>query len=148
MSTLKNLIAGLGGAIALNLLHESLKHKKGTPRIDKVGEEALQKTLEPLGAGIENDTNRYVATLAADVVSNALYYAAIGVGSPDGKWNRAVSLGLTAGIGAVNFPEPMGLDDAPVASSTRKQVLTVGYYLFGALATAGLLTILESRNDS
>jgi hypothetical protein len=48
MTTARNLIAGLGGAIALNILHESLKRKSpDAPRIDKLGEEAVQKGSKP-----------------------------------------------------------------------------------------------------
>lgn len=70
------MLAGLGGAIALNIIHESLK-KKGSdmPRVDLVGEEALQKSLNYLGMSIDDDATLYNATLAGDVVSNTLYYS-------------------------------------------------------------------------
>lgn len=144
MAAIKNIVAGLGGAIALNLLHEAFKHKKGTPRIDLLGEEALQKTLEPIGQEIQNEDTLYAATLGADIVSNTMYYATIGAGGTANIWPRALALGLTAGIGAVKLPEPMGLDDAPVAASTQKQALTVGYYVFGALVTAALLKAMKA----
>lgn len=145
MGTMKNLVAGLGGAIALNLLHESLKHKKGTPRIDLVGEEALQKTLEPFGAAIKDEDNLYAATLGADIISNAMYYSTIGAGGTANIWSRALALGLTAGVGAVKLPEQVGLDDEPVAGSTKKQAMTIAYYVAGALVTAGLLKLMKAR---
>lgn len=145
MGKMKALLAGLGGAIALNLLHESLKHKSATPNIDELGEEALEKTLHYFGTGIDDDATRYAATLGADVVSNALYYSAIGAAGTNNVWSRALSLGITAGIGAVTLPEPLGLDDRPVAQTTGKQVLTVGYYVFGAMVTAGLLKLLKHK---
>lgn len=137
--------AGLGGAIALNLLHEALKHKKGTPRIDLVGEEAIQKTLKPIDAEIENEDNLYAATLGADLVSNAMYYSSIGIGGSKNLWTRAITIGLTAGVGAVTLPEPMGLDEEPVAGTTQKKAMTVGYYLFGALVTAALLKAMKVK---
>jgi len=145
MAAIKNIIAGLGGAIALNLLHEALKHKKGTPRIDLVGEEALQKGLEPLGQEIKDEDNLYLATLGADIVSNTMYYATIGAGGAANLWPRALAMGFTAGIGAVTLPEPMGLDDDPVAGSMQKQAMTVGYYMFGALVTAALLKAMKVK---
>ena len=49
MSQFKNLLAGLTGAIALNILHETVrKTSANAPRIDLLGEEALQKTLNHL----------------------------------------------------------------------------------------------------
>ena len=143
MSKMKTIVAGLGGAIALNLLHESLKHKHATPNIDK-GEEALQKTLNAFGTEISGKDNLYAATLGADIISNAMYYSAIGAPGTKNVWTRAITLGLTAGIGAVTLPEPLGLDEKPVAATTEKQALTVGYYVFGALVTAALLKVMKA----
>jgi hypothetical protein len=145
MSTLKNLLAGLGGAVALNILHESLKRAGDMPRIDLVGEEALQKGLRHFGTEIKDDDALYGATLGADLVSNALYYSAIGAGSRKHIWGRAVVLGLSAGIGAVALPEHMGLNAKPVAHNKKVKALTIGYYLAGALVTAALAKKLEKN---
>lgn len=143
----KNFLAGLGGAIVLNLLHESLKKKKmDTPRIDLVGEEALQKTLGYFGTKIENKDTLYKATLASDLISNATYYSMIG-NSTENVWGKAVSLGLVAGIGAVMVPKEIGLDEEPVAKNNQVKAMTVGYYLVGALATAVILTVLKSKKQ-
>ena len=110
MSTLKNLLAGLGGAIALNILHESLKKKgRDMPRIDILGEEVLEKSLGYAGTSIDNENQLYAATLGADLISNALYFSLIGAGNPNHIWPKAVSLGLAAGTGAITLAEPMGL---------------------------------------
>jgi len=141
----KNFLAGLGGAIVLNLLHESLKKKAiDTPRIDLFGEEALQKTLGFFGTKIENKDTLYKATLAGDLISNATYYSMIG-NSTENVWGKAISLGLVAGIGAIVVPKEIGLDEKPVAKNTQVKALTVGYYLVGALATAAILTALKSK---
>jgi len=143
----KNFLAGLGGAIVLNLLHESLKKKAfDTPRIDLVGEEALQKTLGFFGTKIENKDTLYKATLAGDLISNATYYSMIG-NSTENIWGKAISLGLVAGIGAVVVPKEIGLDEKPVAKNNQVKALTVGYYLVGALATAAILTVLKSKKQ-
>jgi len=144
MSAIKNILAGLGGAIALNILHESLK-KKGSnmPRIDKLGEEALQKGLALAGKRISGEDNLYNATLGADLMSNALYYSAVGIGSRKRRWTKALALGLTGGAGALALPGPLGLDGTPVTKSTKTKTLTVGYYLFGALVTAAILEAID-----
>jgi hypothetical protein len=147
MSIIKNLLAGLGGAVALNVLHEGLKNKNfEMPRIDLLGEEALQKTLNYFGTGISDPDKLYKATLASDVVSNAIYYSMIGAGGTQNVWTKAVTLGLTAGFGAVNLPEPMGLNPAPVAATDTRKALTVAYYVAGALLTAGILKALDKKN--
>ena len=140
MSTTKNLLAGLGGAIALNLLHEALK-KSGPsmPRIDLLGEEALQKTLQHAGTEISDEDTLYLATLGGDLVSNAIYYSLIGKGNPEYIWSKAIALGLAAGIGAVALPEYIGLNPEPVARNQKVKALTVLYYLTGALVTGGIL---------
>ena len=146
MGKLNNLLAGLAGAIALNILHEGIRKKDhGAPRVDLLGEEALQKTLAYFGTGIRNETALYGATLAGDIVSNTLYYSVIGAGNAKYLWPKAIFMGLSAGIGATKLPKPMGLDPEPVAETSKKQVLTVGYYLIGAIVTALVLKSFKNK---
>lgn len=146
MSKLKNLIAGLAGAVALNILHETLKKQDANmPRVDLLGENALQKTLGYFGTRIENKDNLYKATLAGDVVGNALYYSLIGSSNAKYIWPKVVFMGLSAGIGAITLPEPMGLDETPVAKNDQVKVLTVAYYLFGAIVTGTVLQLMKKN---
>lgn len=126
----KKILAGLGGAIALNLLHETMrKNFDNVPEINKVGEEALTKVLDKVDMKITDHDQLYTATLAGDVVSNGIYYATTATTSFN------IVSGIAMGVGAVLLPEKMGLDDAPVAKTTEKKVMTVAYYLFGAIVT-------------
>lgn len=146
MTILKNLVAGLAGAVALNLLHEGLKNRgPNMPRIDLVGEEALNKVLGSFGVAISSDKQLYNATLATDILSNALYYSLIGTGSRKYILGRAVISGLSAGFGAVSLPDKLGLDDEPVTKTSKTKVLTVAYYLSGALVTAVVLKALSKK---
>lgn len=149
MSKVTNLLAGLGGAIALNIIHESLKKKsKSTPRVDLLGEEALQKTVEYFGGHIDNEKNLYTATLAGDILSNAMYYSMIGNGAPQHLWVRAISYGVAAGVGAITLPEPLGLNPEPVTKTKTSQALTVGYYVAGALVTAAILKASGKKTNN
>ncbi|MDQ1096447.1 MULTISPECIES: hypothetical protein [Chryseobacterium] len=126
----KKILAGLGGAIALNLLHETIrKNFNNVPEVNKVGEEALNKALDKADMKITNHDQLYAATLAGDVISNGIYYATTATSGFN------IASGLLAGIGAVALPKKMGLDDTPVAETTEKKVMTVAYYLFGAVVT-------------
>lgn len=126
----KKILAGLGGAIALNLLHETIrKNFNNVPEVNKVGEEALNKALDKADMKITNPDQLYAATLAGDVISNGIYYATTATSSFN------IASGLLAGIGAVALPKKMGLDDDPVAETAEKKVMTVAYYLFGAVVT-------------
>jgi hypothetical protein len=144
MSKIRNLLAGAAGATALNVLHESLKKKSpDMPRVDLLGEDALQKALNYFGGSIDSKANLYKATLAGDVVGNTLYYSLIGTGNQKYLWPKAILMGLSAGIGAVTLPEPLGLDPEPVAKNNQVKVLTVVYYLLGAVVTGLVLNAMR-----
>jgi len=126
----KKILAGLGGAIALNLLHETIrKNFDNVPEINKVGEEALNKTLAKADAEITDHDKLYAATLAGDIIGNGMYYATTATTGFN------IASGLAMGIGAITLPQKIGLDENPVAESTQKKVMTVAYYLFGAIVT-------------
>jgi hypothetical protein len=138
-----NLLAGLGGAVMLTILNESLKHINGDmPRIDLVGEEAIQKSAAYFGVKMDNKETLYEASLIGDLVSNTAYFSLI---SGEGKelWTKATSAGFFAGVGAINLPSKIGLDDRPVAKTTTTKAWTIGYYMIGALTTATLVRVIE-----
>jgi hypothetical protein len=146
MGLIKNLTAGFLGAVALNVLHETLrKNETNVPRINLLGEEALNKALIATGnAAIYDEEELYKATLKADLISNAFYYSMIG-GNTRLIWPKAIFFGLSAGIGAIKLPAPLGLDPTPVTATRQIKVLTVGYYLFGALVTGMVLKALSKK---
>ncbi|MBK0370093.1 hypothetical protein [Flavobacterium agrisoli] len=138
-----NLLAGLGGALVLTLLNESLKKvNEDMPRIDLVGEQAIQKAATHLGYEIDDVDSLIGTALVGDIISNATYYSLI---NGEGKelWTKAVSSGLLAGLGAINLPSKLELNDAPVAKSMTTKVWTMGYYMIGALTTATVLQFLK-----
>ena len=140
-----NLLAGLGGAIVLTVLNESLKNLDNKmPRIDLIGEQALQKTSAFLGAEITNKNTLYKSTLAGDLLSNAAYFSLI-AGKRKDLWKRAASSGFLAGLGAISLPSKMGLNDKPVTKSLTTKSLTIGYYMAGAFATAAILSLMEKK---
>lgn len=111
----KKILAGLGGAIALNLVHEVIrKNFDNVPEVNKVGEEALNKALETIDLKISDQDQLYVATLTGDVISNGIYYATTATSGFN------IASGLAAGIGAVILPQKIGLDDSPVAENNQR----------------------------
>ena len=146
MGLIKNLTAGFIGSIALNFLHETLrKNYSNVPRINSLGEEALNKTREKIGIDAITDPEElYKATLKADLISNTVYYSLIG-GSRAWIWPKAIFFGLGAGLGALKLPEPLGLDSTPVDRTDQVKALTVGYYLVGALVTGMVLRALSKK---
>lgn len=145
MGFIKNITAGFIGSIALNLLHETLrKNATNVPSINLIGEQALNKTLSKYGTPITSPDELHNVTLKADIIANAMYFSLIG-SNKKWIWPKAVFLGLSAGIGALKLPEPMGLNPEPVTKTNQTKVLTVGYYLFGALVTAYVLKTLSKK---
>ena len=143
---MKNLIGGLAGALTLNLLHETYKRLDSkAPRVDLVGEEALSKTMKLSGLKPPTGKDLYTATLLADVITNALYYALIGAGNKKYTMLRAAVLGTTAGVGALVLTKRLGLRDAPITRSGRTKVLTAAWYLIGALAAGFTIRALENK---
>lgn len=133
----KKILAGLAGALVLNILHETIRSRfAGAPRINELGEEALRKSLKPFKVTIDDPQSAYWATLSSDIVSNALYYGVTATTSP-------VTSGALAGIGAVKLPRYLGLNEEPVAGTPQKKLLTVSYYLVGALVTQAVYKALH-----
>ena len=146
MKLLKNIIGGLAGAAALNLLHETARHfDPETPRVDLIGEEALSKGLKTLGAQPPTGNALYAATLAADLLSNSFYYSFIDAGKKKYLVLRGLAYGAAAGIGALKLTEPLGLSDAPVTRTEQTQLLTVAFYTFGGLVTALVIKSLRNK---
>lgn len=146
MKLLKNIIGGLAGAIALNILHEGVKRiDRQAPRIDLVGEEALNKVIKTAGGTPLRGNRLFAATLAGDVLSNAIYYSFIGAGKKKNLWFRGLNYGLTAGLGALALTEPLGLKKKPITRTDKTKAMTVGYYVLGGLVAAVTMKALRSK---
>jgi hypothetical protein len=137
MKTVNNLIGGLAGAITLNIIHQAAKNiDHDAPRVDLVGEEAVKKGLNYIGVEPPKGDNLFATALAGDIVSNAIYYSAIGVGKDKNLLFRGITYGLSAGIGALTLTKSIGLSDAPITKTPQTKVMTVAWYLLGGIATA------------
>ena len=69
----KNLIGGLAGAIALNLVHQlAKKMDPDAPEVDKIGEEALSKMITAVGYTPPVGRGLFQATLASDFAAKAI----------------------------------------------------------------------------
>jgi len=131
------MIAGLAGALVLNILHESVRScYPGAPKINELGEEALRKAIKPFNISLDEGKSAYLATLCADMVSNTLYYGVTAKSGP-------LIPGALAGIGAVKLPRYLGLNEDPVAATAQRKLLTFSYYLIGSLVTSAVYKALN-----
>ncbi len=146
MNFAKSIIAGFAGAAALNILHETIrKLDSEAPRMDLVGKQAVKKSAEAMNIEPPAGKSLYGITLAGDMVTNASYFAAIGMGGRKFMLLRAIGAGISAGIAAVKAPKPMGLNEEHVANSDKREMMTVAYYVFGAMVTAGVLSMMAKK---
>lgn len=145
---MKKLLGGLAGALALTLIHETYRRfDEKAPRIDLVGEEALTNIVKATGNEAPTGCRLYAATMAGDVISNALYFSLISYGNKKNLVIRGAVFGAAAGAGALIFTEKLGLSDAPITRSCRTKVLTVSWYIIGGLvAGASMKTLNKNCN--
>jgi hypothetical protein len=144
MKAINNLIGGLAGAVALNLVHETVRRLyQDAPRVDLVGEEGVNKLMKKVGEEELRGNALYIAALSGDLLTNALYYSTIGAGKSKHYLFRGVTRGLAAGFGALSLTKKLGLNDAPIARKTVTKAMTVGYYLLGGIVAARVIRKLN-----
>ncbi|MGA0555078.1 hypothetical protein ACO2Q8_00380 [Larkinella sp. VNQ87] len=138
--------SGLLGATVLTVVHETARHLIAeAPRADILGMRAIRKVMDKTDARQPDDDTLHTWALGGDLVANTVYYSLIGLASPRYALLTGTALGLAAGAGAVALPGPMGLGTAPSQRTTATAAMTVGWYLLGGLATAGVYTLLKRR---
>lgn len=140
--------AGLAGAVALTVLHETVRHARDdAPRMDVLGERAIAAAARGVGAQPPAGDSLHRSALAGDIVANTLFYSLVGLGHPAGAWWRGTLLGITAGVGAVMLPGPLGLGRAPSNRTTQTGVMTVAWYVAGGLAAATAFRLFAAETD-
>ena len=143
----KALAAGLAGALALTGIHQlAQKLTAKAPRMDVLGERAIVRSAEAVGAPIPVEPSLYRMALAGDIVANSAYYSMIACGRDPRIWTRAVTMGVAAGVGALALPRHLGLGDPPHSSSGANRIMTVAWYLVGALTTAATAEYLLNES--
>lgn len=147
-----NLLVGLGsglvGAVALTAAHEALR--TNAPRALRPGMDVLgMRALKKLGRGVGLDpghgrTLRRRA-LVGDLIANTAFFALVARGrSP---MTRGVTLGLLAGLGALGLPRFLGLGKAPRSQRRSVKLETVGIYVIGGVAAAGVAWLARNTHD-
>ncbi|QIP15808.1 hypothetical protein G8759_25845 [Spirosoma aureum] len=140
----KSLGSGLAGAVALNVLHETVRQFVATaPRADLLGMRSIAKGYRAIGEQPPRGNKLYSMAILGDVVSNALYYSLVGVNKEQSVLTGA-ALGALAGVGAVTLPGRIGLGEKPTNRTTATAVMTIGWYLFGGLVAGAVFKQIKS----
>lgn len=146
MDSVKAIGSGLAGAVALNLVHESLRQVMPfAPRMDKLGQQALSLIVQKMSKRLPSKGELYALTLAGDLVGNALYYALVGSKKSKNTWWKGSLLGAAAGAGALLLPEKMGLNPKFSSQTPKTSLMTFGIYLIGGLVAAGALHLMDGE---
>ena len=148
MKIVPALEGGLFGAFALSIVHQLLKkYNPEAPHMDELGMEALAKTLNLAGLPIPEEKKLFLITLAGDLLVNSAFYSAAGIGGKDRVLLRGLLLGLSAGIGGVLLPKPMGLDEQKSARTNQTKILTIGLYLVGGVIASLVMERLQAKTE-
>jgi hypothetical protein len=146
MKKLSAIEGGATGALALTLIHETVrKLDPKAPRMDLLGMNAISKLLKSVGQDSPEKHKLFVWAMIGDLISNSLYYSLAGLGSKKNVFQRGILLGLGAGLGAVLLPKPLQLDEAPTNRTTKTKAITIGLYLIGGLVAAAIIKHLEKE---
>lgn len=144
--SISTIVGSIAGAAALNILHQTVaQFDHEAPRVDLVGEEGLSKALEKIGVQPPGGNALFTAALAADLISNAVYYSLIGLAKKKQLIPAGTVLGLAAGIGALTLTKRLGLSDAPVTRTEKTKLLTVAWYTFGGLVAGAVMLSLRKK---
>lgn len=138
--------SGLAGAAVLTVIHETVRRirPEDAPRMDVLGRRAIARGMEMVGVEPPPATTLQGVALAGDLISNGLFYALIGAGSPRHTWLRGAALGLAAGIGGVVLPPLIGLGSHPSRRTPQTKGMTIAWYLLGGLAAAGVYSVTRA----
>lgn len=137
---------GIAGAVALTLIHQTLRFfDDDAPRMDELGMNAIEKTLKKADVAVPEEDKLYAITMAGDIVSNSLYYSLAGLAKKEQAVIVGAGLGLAAGLGGVYLPKPLGLKEGPSNRTAHTKLLTVALYLTGGLVAGLTAKLLEPK---
>ena len=145
-SWLASLASGVVGALALTAIHEGARRVlPHPPRMDTLGRRAVKKSLHATGHDTKTRAELQRWALLGDIAANTLYYAAVARGAGRARWGRALALGTLAGLGAMAAPPYLGLGRAPNSQYASTHLMTIAWYLAGALASAAAASYMTPR---
>lgn len=149
MNLVSSLAGGLAGALAVTALHQIFKkYDSDAPRMDLLAMEAISKGLKMADQPVPSKKDLYKYSMAGDIFSNALYFGFASAGKSNKAISKGVIAGLSAGIGAVLAPEPLGLNKKHSNKTAKTQFMSVAYYLIGGAITGIVGKLVDKQFES
>jgi hypothetical protein len=146
MNLFSSLAGGLAGALAVTVLHQILKkYDSDAPRMDLLAMEAISKGLKMADQPIPKKKDLYKYSMAGDIFSNTLYFGLASSGKANKAISKGVFAGLSAGIGAILAPKPLGLNEKYSNKTAKTQFMSVAYYLIGGAVTGVVSKLVDKQ---
>ena len=144
------LAGGLAGTLTVASLHEALKRvTHDAPRMDLLNIELIRKGLKSMNKEVPKKDELERWAVGGELLCDTAYYGLAGMGGKKGVWLRGALLGLVAGVTAVVLPKPLGLSEEPSNKTSATQLMTIGLYLMGGLATSAITELVDNaQNDN
>ena len=142
MKLLRSLVGGLIGSLTLTMLHQALKNNySDAPRMDLLGEEAIEKGYHAIGAEVPDEEKLEKMALAGDIIFNALFFSV--AATTISSCSKGTLLGVAAGLGGIYLPEKLGLNPEHSNRTIQTKVLTVGLYALGGYVAGKVMDRLS-----
>ena len=142
------LAGGLAGTLTVASLHEALKRvTHDAPRMDLLNIELIRKGFKSMNKEVPKKDELERWAVGGELLCDTAYYGLAGMGGKKGVWLRGALLGLVAGVTAVVLPRPLGLPEEPSNKTTATQLMTIGLYLMGGLATSAITELVDNAQS-
>lgn len=132
------MLSGLAGAAAvtgLNYLGKRLT--ADAPKLDLLGRRAVRKASDAVAGETPSEGTVQATALGGDLMTNSLFYSAVGVGRAKRPEVRGLVAGLAMGTAVVVLAPMLGLGGKPLGRGAKGKAMAIGQYALGGLA-AGL----------
>lgn len=142
------LAGGLAGTLTVASLHEALKRvTHDAPRMDLLNIALIRKGFKSMNKEVPEKDELERWAVGGELLCDTAYYGLAGMGGKKGVWLRGALLGLVAGVTAVVLPRPLGLPEEPSNKTSATQLMTIGLYLMGGLATSAITELVENAQS-
>ena len=142
------LAGGLAGTLTVASLHEALKRvTHDAPRMDLLNIELIRKGFKSMNKEVPKKDELERWAVGGELLCDTAYYGLAGMGGKKGVWLRGALLGLVAGVTAVVLPRPLGLPEEPSNKTSATQLMTIGLYLMGGLATSAITELVDNAQS-
>ena len=144
MKIVNAIISGFVGAATLTIAHQLLKKNfKDAPEIDVLGMKTVAESLDKMGIEIPEQERLYNMSMAGDILFNTIYYAFTATGKI--PLLSGSVLGLSAGLGVITLPGPMGLGLEYSAKNNIRKALSISIYLLGGIAAGACYNAIKDK---